>query len=69
VRRPSAEIPSGAIRGGGGHGGWAGQVGQGLVEYGLILGLAAMVTVVALVFFGGALATALSLIGQAIDAS
>jgi Flp pilus assembly pilin Flp len=47
----------------------AGQAGQGLVEYGLILGLAAMVTVVALVFFGGALATALSLIGQAIDAS
>ena len=47
----------------------AGQAGQGLVEYGLILGLAAMVTVVAFVFFGGALATALSLIGQSIDAS
>ena len=45
------------------------QSGQGLVEYGLILGLAAVVTVVALVFFGGALASALSLIGQAIDAS
>lgn len=43
--------------------------GQGLVEYGLILGLAALVTVVALVFFGGALAFALSLLGQAIDAS
>ena len=50
--------------------GWsARQSGQGLVEYGLILGLAAVVTVVALVFFGGALASALSLIGQAIDAS
>ena len=43
--------------------------GQGVVEYGLILGLTALVTVVALVFFGGALATALSLIGQAIDSS
>jgi Flp pilus assembly pilin Flp len=43
--------------------------GQGLVEFGLILGLAALVTVVALVFFGGALAFALSLLGQAIDAS
>jgi Flp pilus assembly pilin Flp len=43
--------------------------GQGLVEYGLILGLAALVTVIALVFFGGALATALSLLGQAIDSS
>jgi Flp pilus assembly pilin Flp len=45
------------------------QTGQGLVEFGLILGLAALVTVVALVFFGGALAFALSLLGQAIDAS
>ena len=44
-------------------------VGQGLVDYVLILGLGALVTVVALVFFGGALATALSLLGQAIDAS
>jgi Flp pilus assembly pilin Flp len=43
--------------------------GQGIVEYGLILGLTALVTVVALVFFGGALATALSLLGQAIDSS
>jgi Flp pilus assembly pilin Flp len=43
--------------------------GQGLVEYGLILGLAALVTVIALVFFGGALAAALSLLGQAIDSS
>ncbi len=45
------------------------QAGQGLVEYGLILGLAALVTVIALVFFGGALAAALSLLGQAIDSS
>ena len=45
------------------------QRGQGIVEYGLILGLTAMVTVVALVFFGGALAAALSLIGAAIDSS
>jgi Flp pilus assembly pilin Flp len=45
------------------------QAGHGLVEYGLILGLAALVTVIALVFFGGALAAALSLLGQAIDSS
>jgi len=47
----------------------AGARGQGLVEFGLILGLAALVTVVALVFFGGAVALALSLLGQAIDSS
>ena len=47
----------------------AGDSGQGLVEYGLILGLAALVTVIALVFFGGAIATALSLLGDAIDSS
>lgn len=45
------------------------QTGQGLVEYGLILGLAALVTIVALLFFGGALAAALSILGQAIDSS
>ncbi len=45
------------------------QLGQGLVEYGLILLLGALVTIIALVFFGGALATALSLLGQAIDSS
>ncbi len=43
--------------------------GQGLVEYGLILGLAAVVTVVALVFFGTWLAVGLSLLGQAIDSA
>jgi Flp pilus assembly pilin Flp len=43
--------------------------GQGLVEFGLIVGLAALVTLVALLFFGDALAFALSLLGQAIDAS
>ena len=41
--------------------------GQGIVEYGLILGLIAVVAVVALVFFGDALAAALSLLGGAID--
>ena len=46
-----------------------GALGQGVVEYALILGLGALVTVIALVFFGGALATALSLLGQAIDSS
>jgi Flp pilus assembly pilin Flp len=48
---------------------WSRAEGQGIVEYGVILALTALVTIVALVFFGGALATALSLIGQAIDSS
>ena len=39
------------------------------MEYGLILGLGALVAVVALVFFGDALAAALSLLGDAIDSS
>ena len=41
--------------------------GQGLVEYGLILSLIALVAVVALVFFGDQLAAALELIGDEID--
>jgi len=40
---------------------------QGIVEYGLILGLSAVVAVVVLVFFGGPLADLLELIGKAID--
>jgi Flp pilus assembly pilin Flp len=43
--------------------------GQGLVEYGLILGLTALLTVVILAFFGGTLADVLDAIGDAIDAS
>ena len=42
-------------------------VGQGIVEYGLILALTAMLTVVWLVVFGGAVANALAAIAQAID--
>jgi len=41
--------------------------GQGLVEYGLILALTSLMTVVWLVVFGGAVADALAAIGQAID--
>ena len=41
--------------------------GQGLVEYGLILSLIAVVAVIALVFFGDQLAAALELIGDEID--
>jgi Flp pilus assembly pilin Flp len=44
-------------------------VGQGLVEFGLILALVAVIAVVALVFFGPQLAWALSLIGTQIDKS
>jgi len=43
--------------------------GQGLVEFGLIIALVAVIAVVALVFFGPQLAWALSLIGTQIDKS
>lgn len=43
--------------------------GQGIVEYGLILGLSAMVAIVTLAFFGGALGHVLDVIGRAIDAA
>ncbi len=41
--------------------------GQGLVEYGLILGLSAILALVILVFFGQAVSDALQLVGNAID--
>ena len=43
--------------------------GQGIVEYGLILGLSAVVTIVVLVFLGGTLSDVLAAIGRAIDAA
>jgi Flp pilus assembly pilin Flp len=43
--------------------------GQGIVEYGLILGLSAVVTVVTLVLMGGALGELLYFIERAIDAN
>jgi Flp pilus assembly pilin Flp len=43
--------------------------GQGIVEYGLILGLSAVVTIVVLVFMGATLADVLEVIGKAIDAA
>ena len=45
------------------------ELAQGIVEYGLILALSALVAVVVLVFFGGTLADVLDTIGKAIDAS
>lgn len=41
--------------------------GQGLVEYGLVLALTSLLTVVWLVVFGGAVSDALAAIAQAID--
>jgi Flp pilus assembly pilin Flp len=41
--------------------------GQGLVEYGLILSLIAVVAIISLAFFGDQLAAALELIGDEID--
>jgi Flp pilus assembly pilin Flp len=43
--------------------------GQGLVEYGLILALTALLTAVILGVFGGTLADVLGIIGNAIDAA
>ena len=47
----------------------SGARGQGLVEYGLILALSAVVAAVVLVFFGGTLSAVLEAIGQAIEAA
>lgn len=44
-------------------------VGQGIVEYGLILSLSALLAVVLLVFFGGTLSAFLQAVGDAIDAA
>jgi Flp pilus assembly pilin Flp len=44
-----------------------GAIGQGVVEYGLILALSALVALVVLVFFGGTLSAVLEAIGHAID--
>jgi Flp pilus assembly pilin Flp len=54
---PAAVLASRAFR-------WRG---QGVVEYGLILGLSAVVAVTVLVFFGGTLALVLDAIGEAIE--
>ena len=43
--------------------------GQGLVEYGLILALTSLLTLLILVVFGSTLADILDLIGDAIDAA
>jgi Flp pilus assembly pilin Flp len=43
-----------------------GSLGQGIVEYGLILTLTTALTIIWLTVFGGAVADALTLIGEAI---
>ena len=45
----------------------AGERGQGVVEYGLILALSAVVAIVILLFFGGTLSAVLEAIGEAIE--
>ena len=52
--------------------GWpliGGDRGQGVVEYGLILSLSALLAVTLLVAFGGTLSTLLKAVGDAIDAA
>ena len=43
--------------------------GQGIVEYGLILALSAVLALVLLVFFGGAVSAFLQVVGDAVDAA
>jgi Flp pilus assembly pilin Flp len=44
-----------------------GEAGQGVVEYGLILSLSALVAAIVLIFFGGTLSAVLEAIGEAIE--
>ena len=46
-----------------------GQRGQGIVEYGLILALTSLFTLLILGVFGGTVADILAIIGNAIDAA
>jgi Flp pilus assembly pilin Flp len=46
-----------------------GTLAQGVVEYGLILSLSALLAIVLLVFFGGTLSAFLQAVGDAIDAA
>ncbi|MBA2380745.1 MAG: Flp family type IVb pilin [Chloroflexi bacterium] len=50
---------------------WPGpaSAGQGIVEYGLILSLSALLALVLLVVFGGTLSAVLNAVGDAIDAA
>ena len=41
--------------------------GQGLVEYGLVLALTSVLTLLWLIVFGGSISDALTVIGRAID--
>jgi Flp pilus assembly pilin Flp len=47
----------------------AGRRGQGIVEYGLILALTSLFTLLILGMFGGTVADILAIIGNAIDAA
>jgi Flp pilus assembly pilin Flp len=47
----------------------AGRRGQGIVEYGLILALTSLFTLLILGVFGGTVADILAIIGNAIDAA
>ena len=47
----------------------AGATGQGIVEYGLILSLSALLAAVLLIFFGSTMSLVLKLVGDAIDAA
>ena len=59
----AAALPDEAVRG---RDSWA-ERGQGIVEYGLILSLSALLAIVVLVFMGGTLAEVLDYLARTID--
>jgi Flp pilus assembly pilin Flp len=69
----SRERPASTFRAFPAHAGWWAaadlRLGQGIVEYGLILSLSAGLAVVLLVVFGGTLSAVLDAVGDAIDAA
>ena len=70
-RRPTEARPAGSFPGPARTLAWlrAWTAGQGIVEYGLILSLSALLAVVLLVVFGPTLSAFLQVVGDAIDAA
>ncbi len=62
IAHAPTDLPSTASR-------FAAAAGQGIIEYGLILSLSAVLAVVLLVVFGGTLSALLQVVGDAIDAA
>jgi len=68
MRSSLADAPS-RTDGGEGHRARQPRLAQGIVEYGLILSLSAVLAIVLLVVFGGTVSAVLRALGDAIDAA